>query len=210
MEFARQRTNTPMNGRAYRARQSQEVAMSQILDQPASPNQRRPRRPHPGELANDAVRRFVHRVLRLCRPDRIYWCNGSDYELDQLTVEAVRSGIFEQPAVDGRAVTATYPEVEPLFKDCMKGRTMYVVPFITSPTASAPAEVGVQITDSLRTTLTLAETARVGDPVLHALGPGETSFWRGVHSAGDGIAGHRYVCNVAPDDTVWCFGTTNP
>jgi phosphoenolpyruvate carboxykinase (GTP) len=182
--------------------------MSQVLEQPVC--QRRSR-PYPGELANDAVRRFVHRVLRLCRPDRIYWCNGSGYELDRLTEQAVRDGVFKQPDNGQRVPTsATYAQVEPLFKDCMMGRTMYVVPFITAPTASTPSEIGVQITDALRTALTLAQTARVGDVALRALGANDTSFWRGVHSVGDGIGGHHFVCHDPPDDTMWSFGATNP
>jgi phosphoenolpyruvate carboxykinase (GTP) len=89
----------------------------------------------------------------------------------------------------------------------MIGRTMYVIPFINGPTASEPAEIGVQITDSLRTTLTLAEIARTGDIALRALRPNDTSFRRGVHSVGDGIAGHSYVCQ-SDDDTLWNFGTS--
>ena len=119
----------------------------------------------------------------------------------------MREGVFNQlESEQGEPHTATFPQVEPLFKDCMKGRTMYVVPFITGPTAAAPAEIGVQITDSLRTTLTLAETARVGDVALRALGANDTSFRRGVHSVGDGIAGHRYVCHASANDT-WNFGS---
>src|SRR5687767_7630162 len=53
-------------------------------------------RPHvsPNELANEHVRHFVHEALKLCYPDRIYWCNGSDFERQRLTEQAVREGVL--------------------------------------------------------------------------------------------------------------------
>lgn len=46
----------------------------------------------PGALANDHVHRCVHQALKQCLPDQIYWCNGSDYERQKLTEQAVQEG----------------------------------------------------------------------------------------------------------------------
>jgi phosphoenolpyruvate carboxykinase (GTP) len=48
----------------------------------------------PNVLANEHVRHFVHQAIKQCRPDRIYWCNGSDYERQKLTEQAVREGVL--------------------------------------------------------------------------------------------------------------------
>jgi len=176
--------------------------MTQILEQPEVIHPKTRPRVHPGELANDAVRRFVHRAIRLCRPDRIYWCNGSDYERERLTEQAVREGAFEQCKPDPSAATpgaeAPGAGIESLFKDCMRGRTMYVVPFMTGPVGGPPGKLGVEITDSLCVTLKIAETMRIGDVALRAMGPNDSSFARGLHSVGvgDGVPD----CPLPPDD----------
>jgi phosphoenolpyruvate carboxykinase (GTP) len=46
----------------------------------------------PGALANSSVHDFVHRAIKVCLPDQICWCNGTAYERDKMTAEAVREG----------------------------------------------------------------------------------------------------------------------
>jgi len=69
-------------------------------------------------------------------------------------------------------------------RGAMRGRTMYVVPFLMGPPGSASARVGVQVTDSLYLTLCLLNLATAGAPAYQQL---ESSpyFIRAIHSSLD-------------------------
>lgn len=47
-------------------------------------------------INNEYVRRWVEELARLCRPDAIYWCNGSKEEFDYLAKIAVDSGTIKE------------------------------------------------------------------------------------------------------------------
>jgi phosphoenolpyruvate carboxykinase (GTP) len=170
--------------------------MTPILDQPHAAGLKATRtRPHPGELAGDAVRRFVHRAIRLCRPDGIYWCNGSAYERTRLSEQAQRELNLETCTLVGQAnnpAVAPRTQVESEFQDCMVGRTMYVVPFMTKPTVEWPGDLSIEITDSLPFVLNIAKQSNIGDVALRAIGAND-NFSRGLHSVGNGSL--QYACN---------------
>ena len=48
----------------------------------------------PDALANEHVLAFVERAVKLCTPDQIYWCNGSDHEYRRLIADAVDEGVL--------------------------------------------------------------------------------------------------------------------
>ena len=75
-------------------------------------------------------------------------------------------------------------KVRPLFDGAMKGRTMYVVPYILGPETSPYSKVGVELTDSSYVVASMRIMSRIGKAALHRLGS-SSDFVPGLHSLGD-------------------------
>ncbi len=88
----------------------------------------------------------------------------------------------------------------------MRGRTMYVVPYVMGPLGSRFAKVGVEITDSIYVVLNMRIMTRMGKAALDMLGAtGE--FNRGVHSTLDLNPERRLICHFPQDDAIWSVGS---
>src|SRR5262245_55785421 len=94
----------------------------------------------------------------------------------------------------------------PLFRGAMKGRTLYVVPFLMGPLGSRFARVGVQITDSRYVVLSMRIMTRVGAGAIdHLEGSGE--FTKCLHSLGDLSPDRRFIVHFPEENTVSSIGS---
>src|SRR6266508_3225161 len=93
-----------------------------------------------------------------------------------------------------------------LFTGSMKGRTMYVVPFLMGPPGSRFAKVGVEITDSKYVALNMRLMTRIGQVALDAL-TGPDDFTKCLHSLGDLSPERRFIMHFPEDNTVWSIGS---
>jgi phosphoenolpyruvate carboxykinase (GTP) len=97
-------------------------------------------------------------------------------------------------------------KLTPLFKGAMKGRTMYVVPFLMGPPGSLFSKVGVEITDSKYVVLNMRIMTRVGKIALDHL-DSTGDFTRCLHSLGDLSPDRRFIVHFPEENTVWSVGS---
>ncbi|MCC6239334.1 MAG: phosphoenolpyruvate carboxykinase (GTP) [Phycisphaerales bacterium] len=102
-----------------------------------------------------------------------------------------------------------YAKLKPLYRGCMKGRTMYVLPFVMGPAESVLAKVGIELTDSLYVAASMSIMTRMGNVAWDVLDkPGNANaFTRCLHSIGDVNPDRRYICHFPLDNTIWSFGS---
>jgi phosphoenolpyruvate carboxykinase (GTP) len=101
---------------------------------------------------------------------------------------------------------SAYAKLRDLFNGCMRGRTMYVVPFVMGPVGNPLARVGVQLTDSIYVAVSMGIMTRMGEVAWKQLGNGD-DFTRCLHSIGDVDPQRRYICHFPLDNTIWSFGS---
>ena len=100
-------------------------------------------------------------------------------------------------------------KLTPLYKGAMKGRTMYVVPFLMGPPGSKFSKVGVEITDSKYVVLNMRIMTRTGAVAMEHLGssPG-ADFTRCLHSLNDLSIDRRFIMHFPEENTVWSIGSS--
>ena len=110
------------------------------------------------------------------------------------------------PTNNWMAPDAAKALVRPLFAGAMRGKTLYVVPYLMGPVGSPSARVGVEITDSPYVVISMGVMTRMGKPALDTLGTGG-AFVPGLHATGDLDPANRYICHFPAERLIWSVGS---
>jgi phosphoenolpyruvate carboxykinase (GTP) len=102
--------------------------------------------------------------------------------------------------------TQARAKMRELFKGCMKGRTLYVVPYCMGPLDSPYSRCGVEITDSAYVVLNMAIMTRMGRAALERIATDEI-FVKGLHSTGDLNPARRFIMHFPEELSIESFGS---
>ncbi len=200
-------------------------------------------RPSAALSQNPHLLSWVEETAKHCKPDRVYWCDGSEQEKKQLLGEAVAAKVLipldqkkwpgcyfhhsnpndvarvehltfictrskeeAGPTNNWMEPQEAYRKLGDLYAGAMKGRTMFVVPYVMGPADSPYAKVGIQLTDSIYVALNMGLMTRMGKVALDRLGD-KNDFNKGLHSVRDCNPDRRFICHFPEDNTIWSVGS---
>ena len=196
-----------------------------------------------------SLEKWVEKQAELTKPDKIYWCDGSEKEARKL----IEIGINEEK-INGNPIfsklnqdnwpNAYYHRSHPtdvartehltfvchpdketagpnnnwmdpneakakltkLSDGCMRGRTMYVLPYTMGHPDSPYSKTCIQLTDVSYVAVSMRIMTRMGKKVIDKIGNSE-NFVKGLHSVGDFDQNKRFVMHFPQENFVWSIGS---
>jgi phosphoenolpyruvate carboxykinase (GTP) len=126
--------------------------------------------------------------------------------VEHLTFICTKNQADAGPTNNWMAPDEAYQKLSAIFEGSMKGRTMYVIPYIMGLPGSPFSKVGIELTDSIYVVLNMRIMTRMGEVALKQLGD-SPDFIKGLHSKADLNPDRRYICHFPEDNTIWSVGS---
>ncbi len=195
------------------------------------------------------LEKWVEEQARLTKPEKIYWCNGSEEEARTLIQIGMQEEKIEGSAVFQALNPTTWPDaylhrshptdvartehltfvchpdketagpnnnwmapaeakalMTKISEGCMKGRTMYVLPYMMGHPDSPYAKACVQLTDISYVAVSMRIMTRMSKKVIEKIGR-RKDFVKGLHSVGDFDINKRFVMHFPDENFVWSIGS---
>lgn len=196
-----------------------------------------------------SLEKWVKKQAELTKPEKIYWCDGSEKEARKIVEIGIREEkingqpVFTElnqkawpnayyhrshPTDVARTEQLTFvchPDKETagpnnnwmhpdeakrkltaLSDGCMKGRTMYVLPYMMGHPDSPYSKACVQLTDMSYVAVSMRIMTRMGKKVVKKIGSSE-SFVKGLHSVCDFDPDKRFIMHFPDESFVWSIGS---
>ena len=125
---------------------------------------------------------------------------------EQLTFICTRNKDDAGPSNNWMAPAEAKEKASAYLKGSMKGRTMYVIPYLMGPAGSAMSRVGIMVTDSEYVVASMHMMTRVG-PVATQHMRADDDFVAGLHSMGDLSPDRRLILHFPEEKLIWSVGS---
>ncbi|MDX1569161.1 MAG: phosphoenolpyruvate carboxykinase (GTP) [Xanthomonadales bacterium] len=126
--------------------------------------------------------------------------------VEHLTFVCTRNEADAGPNNNWMDPAEAHAKLEGLFRGCMRGRTMYVIPYCMGPIDSPLARCGVEITDSPYVVANMRLMTRMGKPALQRI-EREGTFVKGLHSVGELDPDRRYIMHFPEELSIMSYGS---
>lgn len=126
--------------------------------------------------------------------------------VEHLTFVCTESAIEAGPNNNWMEPAEAHAKIDALFEGCMRGRTMYVIPYCMGPIGSPYSRCGVEITDSAYVVANMKLMTRMGAAALERI-EREGMFVKGLHSTGDLDPEKRFIMHFPGELSIKSIGS---